>query len=578
MSYTPNTTFTFSDYTAPSNTFIFGEIVNVELSSNQYYGLESGSTLSITQVITDVTNYYGVDCTFNLNFSIGLNLSSNYGVESGTDLIIFPQIYLKPENYYGYESNSNLTTAPAICGLPIGYILCATENQTVHFTEIVDVAYGENCLFSFIQRVIGDITFNNATFGDPVGGVVKKGYYKPRGIEAYTYYGYNSEISELSTITVISPNSYYGFESGADLTIQPNISLEISNYYGFESALSINTDLYFSFNSAYGVSSNCDLSIRPNESITLSFYYGNESGSNLTAGLVALLKPTIYYGISSSFVFVDTPKPISFDLTTYSCCPEKYTNISDLNFEMDNAEYPSQNFESKNIIKVGVNLMTRPRFSLDFRYGFDAGFRDNTIYIETGCLYGFNSGFSFDADFRHRLCLGNFIPESEFVNIDMFDVLSEDCSVNKAYYGFDSAFKLTTYTIISTDNYYGVISACDLTITAPIVIPPMVANSGYGFESGFNLSTIITFGDLISYYGESAQLIGFEEPKLSGYYGFGSGCKITFKLDVEIVDSGCLPNEYKYLTESGDEDKTKFTPNVIELYPYQHWVNARCIK
>ena len=65
-------------------------------------------------------------------------------------------------------------------GLPPGYIYCAAENETYNFgTNVVDVAYGKGSTFAFQYGVTGSITFNNARFGDPLVGTVKRGYYKP---------------------------------------------------------------------------------------------------------------------------------------------------------------------------------------------------------------------------------------------------------------------------------------------------------------------------------------------------------------------------------------------------------------
>lgn len=63
-------------------------------------------------------------------------------------------------------------------GGPSGYTYCAGENQTYTFTQTVDVAYGANGSYNYKTGVTGTIAFNNATFGDPIPGVVKSGYYK----------------------------------------------------------------------------------------------------------------------------------------------------------------------------------------------------------------------------------------------------------------------------------------------------------------------------------------------------------------------------------------------------------------
>lgn len=69
------------------------------------------------------------------------------------------------------------TTATA---LQVGYSQVTTENNTWNFgTQLVDVAYGASGKFYYRYGVTGSITFNNATFGDPIVGTNKAGYYRP---------------------------------------------------------------------------------------------------------------------------------------------------------------------------------------------------------------------------------------------------------------------------------------------------------------------------------------------------------------------------------------------------------------
>ncbi|MCW1921630.1 hypothetical protein OKA05_03640 [Luteolibacter arcticus] len=75
--------------------------------------------------------------------------------------------------------NVPLTAGPAP-GLPTGYIKVADEGQTYNFgTQLVDVAYGTNSSYVYKTGVTGNITFNNATFTDPVVGTLKYGYFRP---------------------------------------------------------------------------------------------------------------------------------------------------------------------------------------------------------------------------------------------------------------------------------------------------------------------------------------------------------------------------------------------------------------
>lgn len=65
-----------------------------------------------------------------------------------------------------------------VAGLPPGYTQVAIENGSYTFSHLVDVAYGAPGGWAFRTGVIGPITFNNATFGDPLVGTQKRGYYR----------------------------------------------------------------------------------------------------------------------------------------------------------------------------------------------------------------------------------------------------------------------------------------------------------------------------------------------------------------------------------------------------------------
>lgn len=70
-----------------------------------------------------------------------------------------------------------LGTQP-VAGLPPGYVKVADEDDSYTFNHLVDVAYGAPGGWAFRTGVIGPITFNNATFGDPLVGTRKGGYYR----------------------------------------------------------------------------------------------------------------------------------------------------------------------------------------------------------------------------------------------------------------------------------------------------------------------------------------------------------------------------------------------------------------
>lgn len=79
------------------------------------------------------------------------------------------------------EMNVPLTSATQTT-LPPGYVSVCSENQSYTFSSTVpvDIAYGKPGGLTFRQGVTGTINFNNSTFGDPLVGTVKFGYWRPR--------------------------------------------------------------------------------------------------------------------------------------------------------------------------------------------------------------------------------------------------------------------------------------------------------------------------------------------------------------------------------------------------------------
>jgi hypothetical protein len=63
---------------------------------------------------------------------------------------------------------------------PVGFTWCARENTSYSFDRKVDVAYGANGKWVYKYNVSGTINFNNSTFGDPIPGVFKGGFYRVR--------------------------------------------------------------------------------------------------------------------------------------------------------------------------------------------------------------------------------------------------------------------------------------------------------------------------------------------------------------------------------------------------------------
>jgi hypothetical protein len=80
---------------------------------------------------------------------------------------------------YGFSRPSGSTTPPATGPTgPSGFTYAVGENQSYTFTSPVDVAYGANGQFNYKYGVTGTVSFNNATFGDPIPGTYKSGFFR----------------------------------------------------------------------------------------------------------------------------------------------------------------------------------------------------------------------------------------------------------------------------------------------------------------------------------------------------------------------------------------------------------------
>ncbi|MEM7087196.1 MAG: hypothetical protein AAF489_13495 [Bacteroidota bacterium] len=113
---------------------------------------------------------------------------SVYMYDASRDISIQLDLYLnkifiywdRPERsaLYDITKASSKNERMKITKLSKEYKKCASENGIVFFQNKVDVAYGANGKYVFRKGVKGSVKFNNATFGDPIPGVVKSGYFK----------------------------------------------------------------------------------------------------------------------------------------------------------------------------------------------------------------------------------------------------------------------------------------------------------------------------------------------------------------------------------------------------------------
>lgn len=84
----------------------------------------------------------------------------------------------------GYRTEDIILNTDFVPTLPTGYLRIANENQSYNLSTLnggkpVDIAYGLGGGYAFMPSVTGTVNFNNATFGDPLVGTVKGGFWRP---------------------------------------------------------------------------------------------------------------------------------------------------------------------------------------------------------------------------------------------------------------------------------------------------------------------------------------------------------------------------------------------------------------
>jgi hypothetical protein len=150
---------------------------------------------------------------------------------------------------------------------PPGYTYCADENESFTLPAVCHVAYGAQGKFNYLYGQSGTITFDNATFGDPIGGVVKSGYYKivtgdPQSITKLSW-AIQSLLNHLNNTNPLTPAQ---INSVAD-TIQENIfvigdtlslvleAFELIDYYeANRGPMFLNADTQGGFPNEFGAS------------------------------------------------------------------------------------------------------------------------------------------------------------------------------------------------------------------------------------------------------------------------------------------------------------------------------------
>jgi len=204
---------------------------------------------------------------------------------------------------------------------PAGYTWCANENDSYTFGQAMDVAYGANGAYVYKTGVSGTIAFNNATFGDPIPGVVKAGYYKnatSAGPAGYTWCADENGTFSLSGTCDIAfgANGTYSYLYGRTGTItfnpatfgDPLPGIVKSGYYKSRPAGPAWYTWIANENDTVALTGTCDVAYGANGNYNyLSGKTGSITFNNATFG--DPIFGTVKYGFSKSTTPPEPPKP-----------------------------------------------------------------------------------------------------------------------------------------------------------------------------------------------------------------------------------------------------------------------------
>lgn len=193
---------------------------------------------------------------------------------------------------------------------PEGYTYCAEETQSfnIKYAGTCDVAFGANGKFNYLTGKTGTIAFNTATFGDPIPGVAKKGYYKiasdaPPG---YTYCAEETQSFALPSTSDVAygANGKFNYLYGKTGTIAFN-----NTTFGGDPIPGVAKKGYYKKVNSISAPTNLQPSNITKTSFTLSW----AASSGATA--YDVYKDGVKYG----GIFTGTPPATSLSITGLTC-------------------------------------------------------------------------------------------------------------------------------------------------------------------------------------------------------------------------------------------------------------------
>jgi len=600
---------------------------SVILLLNAYSGQYSDSSLSVFLSSPIVVSAYSGQETFSLlSTSLVLNLDYYSGQDSTTSLSVYPSIPISAVAYSGEESNLSIQlgiTFPSVAYS--GEELFFDITYVINYGSPSDAYSGEEFLFDSLSTesalplfsysgeelsvYLGTIAFLS---GDSYSGVSSSSVLTLNPPDLLSGYGYsgNTGLISLSTRTLLPSIAWTGANQLFDLTINVPSNLQPYFYSGSNFLSSLQVSFQLATGRAYSGSysyipsignepniflysdENVDIQLSTAYILSVSAYTGQICSTTLQVGksfnFGEFRFPTgCYFYSSFNTIYhadlyvlfrtsimtqVDMGSATYFDLGLDTCCgPRKESLSNNLLLHLSKKDYLPEYVSFGYIVNMSVELSCRPRFSVEFRTGSYLRTADTTDYFNfTFYQESHSVVFDFEADLTHRLCKGYFIPNGNWLVVELNDVLPENCYSDFFYTGTILSCNLSDSIVIRSEPIY----SGESILTTLTVDPPWA----FKFEGGQRLETVLSTEQALSELGRAGEVmfLSFYNPPYLGYSGCSSEVEITIEYKVRFLEDGCFDNQFVFQNDSGDEIPELFNPVPVEGEPFYHSILGQC--
>lgn len=387
-----------------------------------------------------------------------------------------------------------------------------------------------------------------------------------------TFPHYTGQYSQLNLQTSFQL-SVNQFSCGAYGIIN-EIGTESNIYFYADSGSFIElstTDIFKINSSETGEVCYTELQIKPSGPLGLLNFYSDET----TTLIYNTYHHSDFYVVFRTSVMtqVDMDSATYFDLSTDQCCGIRKESLSNnLIIYLSTKDHLHESVSFGDRVIFSIDLNCQPRFEVEYQTGatFDFskeynGFLEVDFY--TGNLSLFNG---FEADLTNKLCKGYFIPNGNWLVVELNDILPENCYADVFYSGTSLSCILSDDVVFRVEeNHWG-----ESLIPSLTTFPPWIFIIRAGEILYFNLALEQAMLPAAS-NGERLFFALYEEPFIC-FTGESADFSLTIEYYVRFKESGCFDNDFVYQNESGDliEELSNTVP--VEGEPFYHSVLAEC--